>query len=247
MYNLDSFSMGEMTHCGGELRRLGRSTTSMEESANKITSFLYENLRVGETGDRALSLVRLFKTHAYSDLDVDLRKFAVGVDSNVDTTPGTKCLVLLGTTGDAPEWNNRTASGGHQAIPLPSVEIVHKFPMISNLVKQFGLEITTVIDPDPSCLQDLNETTFNVFLVEQARGSAYIPAQDDFVIPYRIESVIGFGGVLPSGDLFATIMFSKIRIRKETARLFRSLALCVKMAILPHDNSTIFDDRAAAA
>jgi hypothetical protein len=48
-----------------------------------------------------------------------------------------KCLVLLASMGDRPEWGSRMSSTGHRAIPLPSGELVRKFPMISNLVKQF--------------------------------------------------------------------------------------------------------------
>jgi len=131
-------------------------------------------------------------------------------------------------------------SGGHKAIPLPSVELVQKFPMISNLVKQFGLELTTVLNPDPTCLQDIEEKTYNVFHVPEARGSAYIPAQEEFVIPYGIRSVLGFGGLLPSGDLFATIMFSKIPVTAAVADLFRPLTLSVKIGLLQHDGAAVF-------
>ena len=75
--------------------------------------------------------------------------------------------------------------------------------------------------------------TFNVFHVEEAVGSSYIPVQEDFVVARGIQSVLGFGGLLPTEHLFAVIVFSKARISRETANLFRAVALGVRMAVLP--------------
>ena len=43
----------------------------------------------------------------------------------------------------------------------------------------------------------------------EAAGSPYIPAQEDFVQPVGIRSVLGFGGMLPGGDIFVVILFSR--------------------------------------
>ena len=63
----------------------------------------------------------------------------------------------------------------------------------------------------------------------------------EFVVPFGIKSVLGFGGVLPPGDLFAVIMFSRVPVPRETADLFRNLALSVKLAILPFSRGPVFD------
>jgi hypothetical protein len=112
--------------------------------------------------------------------------------------------------------------------------------MIAQLIKQFGLEVETLLGADPTQLVDLTQRTFNVFYVPDAVGSPNIPAQDEFVIPSGIRSVLGFGGVLPSGDLFAIILFSKVPISREVAEMFKRLALNAKVAVLPFDGETIF-------
>ncbi len=56
---------------------------------------------------------------------------------------------------------------------------------------------------------DRSGKTYNTFYVPKAVGSPYIPTPDDFVIPNGIKSVLGFGGVLSSGEPFVVIMFSK--------------------------------------
>lgn len=55
-------------------------------------------------------------------------------------------------------------------------------------------------------MRDLRGKTYGVFHVAEARESAYVPAQADFVVPYGIRSVVGFGGPLATGDLFAVIL-----------------------------------------
>jgi hypothetical protein len=79
-----------------------------------------------------------------------------------------------------------------------------------------------------------------VFYVDRAEGSPYIPAQTEFVQPQRIQSVLGFGGLLPSGELFATILFTRTYIPREVADLFKTLALNVKVALLPFVDRRVF-------
>ena len=112
--------------------------------------------------------------------------------------------------------------------------------MIARLINQFGLEVGSVLRPDTTLIGDLSQKTFNTFFVPEALGSPYIPAQDDFVIPYGIKSVLGFGGMLSSGELFAVIMFSKTSIPNQTAQSFRNLAPNVKEAVEPFVGNKVF-------
>lgn len=202
MYDLSEFSLADMTRCGAELRKMGAGASSMEQVANKIVRFLYDHIVDEETGERRISLVRLFKTHPYEDLDSDLKRFAVDALGQEPEVPSTKCLTLLATAGEKEEWNSRLLSKHHKTIPLPSEEMVHAFPMISNLASQFGLEVTEFLDPSPSMMLDIDQRTYNVFHVGDAVGSEFIVDQESFVIPMGIASTVGFGGMLPSGNLF---------------------------------------------
>jgi hypothetical protein len=239
MFDLARFGLRDMTECGAALRQLGAGASSMEEVANRIVRYLYEHLVDKPSGTPSCALVRFFKTHPYEGLDAPLREFATRMLGGLALSPAMRCLTLLATAGDRPEWNSRKASVGHQAIPLPSPEMVRRAPMISNLIRQLGLEIEMVVQPGPDLLVDLEQRSFNVFHVPEAAGSSYIPAQQEFVLPCHIKSVLGFGGLLPSGSLFAVVMFSKCPIGRETAELFQPLALNVKMAVLPWEG-TVF-------
>jgi sigma-B regulation protein RsbU (phosphoserine phosphatase) len=86
----------------------------------------------------------------------------------------------------------------------------------------------------------LDERTYNVFYVGEARGSEYVPAQNDFVIPYGIRSVVGFGGVLPDGVLFAVIMFSTVPVPQSAVDAFSAIALSVKVSLLSCEGDEVF-------
>lgn len=235
-YDLSGFTIREMSECGKAMRAMGEGAASMEETAGRIVRHFYDAL-VDAEGKRACALVRFYKTHPYRDLDGELRSFAEGLLGGAPPSPDMKCLVLLATAGDREEWNSRRRSRGHMAIPLPSEEAVHQAPMVSSLVTQLGIPLGMVIGPQPELLLDLEQRTYNVFHVPEACGSPYIPAQQEFVVPCGIRSVLGFGGLLPSGEMFTVIMFFKVPVDRETAALFKPLSLSVKMALLPFDGA----------
>ncbi len=244
MYDLRRFSLSDMTACGAALRKLGNGATSMEEVADRVVQHLYTQFRDDRCQGSPFALVRCFKTHPYTELSPSLQAFADRILQQHAEQPSEvatlKCLTLLATTGDRPEWQTRAASTGHQAIPLISEELVAASPMISQLIRQFGLEIGSVLAPSPDLILDLEQRTFNVFWVPQAIASPHVPAQDSFVIPYGIQSVLGFGGMLPSGHLLALVLFAKVPIALETADRFKTLALNIKIAALPFDIHRVF-------
>lgn len=240
MHDIRYFTLKDMVECSGALRTMGNGAASMEAAADRVVHYLYDHLVSRDTGERDVVLVRFFKTHPFGELDEELQRFAREVLASPVETPTMKCLTLLGSAGVQPEWHSRHDSMGHKAIPLPSEHIVEKFPMVRQLMQQLGLEVNTVLEPDPAVVIDMAQTTFNVFFVPAAVGSPYVPAQEEFVLPFGVHSVLGFGGMLPSGNLFAIIMFTKAPLPRETAEMFKTIALSVKMAVLPFDGGTIF-------
>jgi hypothetical protein len=230
-FDLGRFTLADMVRCGRALRRLSRP--SLEETAEAIVRYLYKHLWDRDSEGHACVLVRFFKTHPYCDLSPELARFAQSLMPDVSLGPETRCLTLMATAGDEPAWNSRRNSRRHQAIPLPSEAALNDIPMISQLLLQLGLKSTDLLAPHPEIIKDLDHKTFNVFHVPAVLNSAFVPAQKDFVVPYGVESALGFGGILPDGDLFAVILFSKVPISTETAAMFRTIALNVRMAVLP--------------
>ena len=238
MYDLATFTKDDMCHCAVKLRNMDERAEDIEETAGRIVRYLYENLIEQRTGKKACALIRFFKTHPYGDLSEDLQEAAKAILKGQSIYRATKCLTLLATAGDEPHWNFRQGSRGHQAIPLVDQEFVNRAPMILQLIQQFGLEVSAVIDTAPTLITALPHKAFNVFYVAQAVGSPYIPAQKEFVVPYQVQTVLGFGGMLPSGELFAVILFSKAAIPVETANLFKWISAYVRIALESFDRRT---------
>jgi hypothetical protein len=244
--DLTKFGLSEMLRCSTELRRATKAAPTMEEAAQRVCRVLYEELVTPEKS-KACALVRCYKTHPYGKLEPELQAFARAVLEAKTPAPTMRCLTLIGTAGDDPAWNSRRASVEHQAIPLPSADIIEKAPMIAQLIRQFGLELADVVQPATDLIRGVPGKTYGVFHVPEAVGSPYIPAQRDFVRKFGIRSVVGFGGSLPSGDFFAVILFSRVPISSETADRFRNLALDVKSGFFPYREGEIFSTEAAAA
>lgn len=222
-----------MLSLGLELRRTMLGAPDTEFAAQRLVRHLYESCRDPSTRQRSCVLVRFYKTLRYAELEPGLQSIAgrlLDPSGNSAPDPELRCLTLLATAGERPEWNDRRQSVSHQTIPLPSARIVEQAPMIAQLIEQMGLTIADVIRPSPEVIRGAKGRTYNVFHVEEARGSPSIPAQDEFVVPFGVRSAVGFGGLLRD-EFFATILFSRVTIPRASAERFRKVALEVKSAL----------------
>jgi len=242
-YDLTKFDLGDMLKCSLRLRETAAGAPTLEASAERVCRFLYDELH-GPDGKRACALVRCYKTHAYGALEPDLQSFARDLLGSQTPRSTMKCLTLMATVGQNPGWNSRQLSRGHRAVPLPSPEIVEKAPMIAQLIKELGLEMNTVLQPSPDVVRELAGKRHGVFHVENALGSPYIPAQQEFVVRFGIKSVLGFGGMLTVGDLFAVILFATVHVPANVADRFKTLALDVKSAFFKFNDKSIFNSGA---
>ncbi|NJN72835.1 MAG: response regulator [Limnothrix sp. RL_2_0] len=239
MLDLEKFNLKDMVQCSLALRNASDGARSMEEVAKKIVDYFYTELITPEDHSNC-ALIRFFKTHQYADLEPSVQQIVQQSLALTDPHPELKCLTLLASRGVEPNWNDRHQSTGHQAIPLATAETIRQIPMMAQLMYQFGLSITELLQPNPEHLLELSQKEYNVFFVPEALGSVCIPGQENFVIPYGVKSVLAFGGLLPDGELFTVILFSRVAIKRAIAEMFQPLSLSVKLAILPFANKAIF-------
>jgi hypothetical protein len=232
MYDLAQFGLKEMTRCGAALRKLGAGESNLEDVADRIVRYLHDHL--GDTaGKPACALVRFFKTLPFAGLSPDLQQYARNKVQGRPIDPQTKCFTLIASAGERPEWNGAGTSKSFRTIPLGGTNFTAQFPMFSQLLAQFGVSLPAAVGDE--LLVDHEQHSFNVFYVAEAKGSPYVPRQEEFVLPYGIRSVFGFGGRLPSADIFAVILFTQVPLTRDIAEFFKTLALAVKIAILPFD------------
>ena len=237
-----SIRVFDLMEIAASIRGLAKTCASMEDLAQETTQHLYNQLTVDPSGEPACALVRFFHTVEYAQLETRLQELARATTGNLRAED--KCLTLLGTSGSEERWNQRQTSLSHQVMPLLSPDMVAQSPMIARLLTQLGIEISSLFRAErrhPNFLAPA-EQDYNIFYVPEAQDSPYIPAKEEFVLPYGIKSVIGYGSMLPSGELFAVVMFFRILIPEEVTQRFTALALSTMIACLQIAPKTIFHE-----
>jgi two-component system NtrC family sensor kinase len=234
--DVSDFTVGAMLRAGIALRKVVRGSDSLESASDSIVRLLYDQCVDHDSGERACAMVRFYKTHPYALLQPDDQRFAAAALGHAPAGE-MQCLALMATAGDLPAWNSRQASRGHRAIPLPSADQVRAAPMILRLFQELGVDVEHLVGGKLPA-RGTEARTYDVFHVEDAVGSPFIPAQREFVVEHGIRSVVGFGGLLRSGELFAVILFSRTHIPARSAARFRTIALDVRSSLYSVDEST---------
>jgi hypothetical protein len=241
MADLSHLGLAEMVRLGAELRTIGQGASCMEQVASRVVDSLAEYFAVD--GKSELVLTRFYVTARFDLLEPEQQAAARAILGH-EPEPQTRCMALLATRGAEAPWNSRHSSQGHKAIPLPDSTFVSRLPMVAGVFEGLGLDPRAL--ESPKQLAEAERQQFSVFLVEDALGSPKIPAQADFVQKHGIASVLAFGGVLPRGELFFTLLFARAPIKRETADLFGPLALSVKLAVLPYSSRNPFAVRSSS-
>ena len=230
---------------GWTARGLGEGHTTLESAARALTRCFYEGLQaIGPDGPvRACALVRCYKTHPFGSLPADLQRAALRLLAPGErATPGMRCVALLASAGDERAWNSPRGTGGHAAIPLPTVDAVARWPMIAQLVRDFGIDAAELVGSSRSRPgRPRRGRNYGVFHVPEALGSTVIPAQAALVRRFGIRSVVGFGGALSTGDLFTVMLYCRVPVAPDVAEQFRALALHVKSALFGFGEHDAFD------
>ena len=240
MFDLTKFSLQDMSEIGDALQQLELKAKNIDELSDMMVQYFFDKLVDTQTGEKSSVLVRFFMTYPYSSLDTELQQLVDRMLDGQSVDQDMKCLKLSATAGVQPEWNSTINSKDHRVLPLKNEDMLKKNIMVHQFIDQMGMSVSSVLNPDPKLSSELEGRVFNVYHVPEALGSPYIPAQEGFVVPFGVESAMGLGGMLPTGNLFALLIFSKTKISRNTANLFKNIALNVRMAALPFVNEKIF-------
>ena len=229
--DLGDFDLGAMVRLVPALRRLSEDCPSARAFAQRVCELLHASF-VGHDGVRQTALVRLYGTTSARELP---ERDRVGLAED------TKCLVLLGSAGTQPAWNDPEQSVGHRVLPLPDTEQVAQMPMVAGLLEQLGVDVAALTRSADEVMLPVTDERCRVFYVPDAVGSPLIPAQD-FVREHGITSAVGFGGPVIGGDVFALVLFSTVPVARASAELFETVALSLGLAALDLVNAPLVHD-----
>jgi hypothetical protein len=159
------------------------------------------------------ALVRVYRLSRYAELPSELQKMVEPARE--------RWMTLMGTYGIEPAWQHRGQSQGHKALNLGA----DQSPMISAAIYQLGLDVGIQLPKlDINVPVTKTGTVMRYFHIEDAEGSPYIPAQDTFVKPYGIRSVVGIGSGFLSDSAYVMLGFARATLDIEQGQKFAELA-----------------------
>jgi hypothetical protein len=235
----ECFGVVEFHRARRRINQAMRDQRTTEACARVVCDVLYEELAAGSAAGCAL--IRCFKLCQLGTIDPALRNAYVA-SGGAERSPSLPCLVLMASRGEESAWCSRHTSRRHALIPVPDRSALEGMPMMRELFRQFD------VSPDSSHHSALSVETrpvrsFDVFHIEDARGNVHIPDQDAFVRPYGVRSVVGFGGPLRRGDLYAVLLFCKVPVDRQTASELRRVALDVTTRFFQFGDDAVFDSQ----
>jgi hypothetical protein len=246
MCDLTQLSARDMVLCSAALRKCGAGGFCMEAAAQETVTYLYENLVHPDKRGPACLLLRLFTIQLYRDLDFESQQSARALLERDSVHPSTPCLTLLASAGLRSEWNDRRRAGSQRAIPIEEHQIARRFPLLSRVLDEIGIGMASGPPGSPGT-QDARQQRTAVFLESTPEPSLSIRREADIPLSCPLRAVLGFGEPLPSGSAFVALLFSTVPIAQEQALRFSTIALSIKLAILPFDGRQIFASSANAS
>ena len=232
--SFNQLSIAKIIELSKHIKEKCINLSSFEEVAQELMEIFYSSCVI-EDGRSPYVLVRFFKSCAYDKLPDDIRDYIHNKESKGDFISGSKYLTLLGSYGELDNWRNRNLSQNYKAFPIHDEHMLDKFPMLSAVFDQIGLNLSHLKQSDKSILINDYHKQYGVFCVENAEGSKLIPKQAEFVKPYSVKSVFGFGGLYSTSNVYAVLVFSRERFSRKDAQLFLSLNPAIKQVTLAHE------------
>jgi len=147
-------------------------------------------------------------------------------------------LSLLGTRGVEEAWSDRRNSQGHVGIPLVSADFIDSIPMMSRLLKEWGVDVTSLVNENSPEVEVQSSGkmaglfyVYNALTAVDQKERKIISAQD-FVKAYKVKTVFSLGGVYLGKTLFTTIIFTNELLEKSFISKFLPLVYYFKTATL---------------
>ena len=232
--NFNQLSIAKIIDLSKHIKEKCINFSSFEEITQELMRVLYSSF-VTEGGRSPFVLARFFKSCAYDKLPDDIKNYIHNKEPKANFISSNKYLTLLGSFGELDNWKNRNLSENYKAFSIHDEHLLDKFPMLSAVFDKIGLNLSHLKQTDKSILIKDYHRQYRVFCVENAEGSNLIPKQAEFVRPYSVKSVFGFGGTYSTSNVYAVIIFSREKLSREEAQLFLSLNPVIKQITLTHE------------
>ena len=229
MVDLRHFSLGDMTRMGRDLRDLGVNAGNMENVSQQIVNYMQSALIDAETKEPACMMSNL-----YMSCPNEIEPFHPTPHQNGQALEESWQLMLMATAGLPANDQTNKASLVPPILPMLSAQSVAQYPIWETILTQMGMPVDYLVQKDRRFALELATTSFNLILIPNFKDKPELFQSEARYIFQQVETLFGLGGMLPSGQLFVLLMFSKIAVHDEMIELFQPLALSLKLAFLPY-------------
>ncbi|MDE3038986.1 MAG: sensor histidine kinase [Nitrospirota bacterium] len=228
LMSLTTLSLVDVARLIARVRHLASHSSTIESFAQQLMQSFQETFRTSPAGDPEMVLSRCFVAQPFTEVASDVKTWLQVGQRRTPEPSAALCLSLMGSAGVVEGWNDASRSSRYRAIPVEADRFATRFPMFAEVFRQVGISIDKPRLGEGMTIGSAG-TGCNVFHVPVALGSPYVPAQEEFVKPFGVRSVVGFGGWYGQGLYFLVILFSKVAILPRSVELLRLLALSVRV------------------
>lgn len=226
--SLTTLSLVDVARCIARVRELAGRSSSIASFAQHLMQCFQETFCSALADDPEMVLSRCFVAQPFSEVTTEVKTWLQLDPRRISAPSSGLCLSLMGSAGVVEGWNDPSRSSRYRAIPIEADCFASRFPMFAEIFRQVGLSIDKPRFGEGMTIGSAGSAC-SVFNVPVAIGSPYVPAQDEFVKPFGIRSVVGFGGWYGQGRYFIVVLFSRVPIPPRSVELLRLLALSVRV------------------
>lgn len=236
MATLREFSVDDLEDMGRDIRGMGAEAATMAEAAAEISGYLYEHL-LDEQGEPACVMVRIYASQPFKVLPPHLQRVAADVAD--DLTEDGACLVTLASNGST----ELPAGSLPEEYVLPFTDSVFRdIPFMPVLLERLGLDRASALDPRRAVEIRLQHRTFNAYVGRDLADDVELlpnPIHRQVVRERGIKTVVGLGGVLPTGGFLMVMIQSTDDVPDRVVQLLQPLAVAIKAALIPHSRAIL--------
>jgi hypothetical protein len=224
----------DLIDLGRRIERECRGFSSHEQVSQTIAESLYHEFRTGD--EHELALVRIYRLTPVKSLPPELRAQVSDDEQYV--------MALTGTYGMLESWCDRRTSVNHKVISIKQIAVRSLIPMFEEvLVNGMKVDFQRLYETG-DIVASTKGFAGQFYVPDVSQSPHHIPAQEEFVKPYGIQSEVGFGGLIGDGpnsvSLYTLFAFSRFPISTEAATHFFALRPHLGTALATHSGQTIF-------
>lgn len=210
--------------------------SSHEQTSRFIVESLFQEFTTPE-GDPLLALARIFRWTPVDELPDDLRAIC---------PPGEKSVMALtGTCGLEDAWWDRRKSANHRVIPVGKIASHGQLPMFEDILAQMGIDLPYLRETGDLGVMSGRHYQ-GVFYIQDASSSPAILDQRNFVKPYGIKSLLGFGGFIahPNHEsMYLLSVFTRQTVTPAVAQDFCAMQQFIGASVAQDlDHVAVFDE-----